>query len=228
MWPRIARLGEDAWLVAYEPRFDVEINAQVLALAERVTSIDATWVREVVPAAASLAVHVDPDGVQPSVVEQTLRRLASEPVTPRGPGRLHEIPVCYDPALGPDLDAVAAWGSCSVEEVASRHAALEYRVFMVGFLPGFAYLGMVDPAIAMPRRDSPRVRVPAGSVGLASRQTGVYPVESPGGWQIIGRTATRMFDVSAPDAGLRAGDRVRFVPIGMAEFAAAAARGVHT
>lgn len=219
MWPRIARLGEDAWLVEYEPRFDAGVNAQVLALADRIMSSHTGWVRDVVPAIASLAVHVHADGVQPAVIEQTLRTLASDPVASRGAGRLHEIPVCYDPEVGMDIPAVAAWAQCPVEEVAARHAAIEYRVFMVGFLPGFAYLGMVDPRIAMPRRDAPRVRVPAGSIGVASRQTGIYPIESPGGWQIIGRTAMRMFDAAAPDTGVRAGDRVRFIPITVGEYA---------
>ena len=223
MWPRIARLGEDAWLVEWEPRFDAAINAHVLTLANSVLASKHEWVRDVVPAIASCAVYVDPDRVAPADVEQTLRTLTSDPGVPDASSRFHEIPVCYDSEVASDIEAVAAWAQCSVDEVAARHAAVEYRVFMVGFLPGFAYLGMVDPTIGMPRRDLPRVRVPAGSVGVAGQQTGIYPVVSPGGWQIIGRTPMRMFDVETPDAGLRAGDRVRFVPIGLPEFASTVA-----
>ena len=118
----------------------------------------------------------------------------AEAVTETALTHVHEIPVSYGGANGPDLDAVAEACQCSAAEVVERHAATVYRVYMLGFVPGFAYLGRVDPRITVPRHRVPRERVPAGSVGIAGEQTGVYPVESPGGWQLIGRTATLMFD----------------------------------
>jgi KipI family sensor histidine kinase inhibitor len=125
-----------------------------------------------------------------------------------------EIPVRYGGAQGPDLDAVAAHAGCSAGDVIARHCARTYRVYMLGFVPGFAYMGRVDPSIAAPRHRVPRERVPAGAVGIAGMQTGVYPVESPGGWQLIGHTETVMFDPDRdPPSLLAAGDLVRFVPV---------------
>jgi inhibitor of KinA len=126
--------------------------------------------------------------------------------------RTVEVPVSYGGGDGPDLAAVAAFAGCPEDEVIRLHTATEYRVYMLGFLPGFPYMGLVNEKIAMPRLDSPRLRVPPGSVGIAGLQTGIYPFESPGGWRIIGRTALRLFDESRPDPFLfKAGDRVRFV-----------------
>jgi KipI family sensor histidine kinase inhibitor len=119
--------------------------------------------------------------------------------------------VRYGGAEGPDLNDVAAFAGVDAREVIERHAAATYRVYMLGFLPGFAYLGQVDRLIAAPRRSSPRQQVPAGSVGIAGLQTGVYPQDSPGGWQIIGRTDVQMFDVGAGASLLQPGDRVRFI-----------------
>jgi KipI family sensor histidine kinase inhibitor len=124
-----------------------------------------------------------------------------------------EIPVCYGLEYGPDLDAVAAHCGLSPDEVIARHTAAEYRVYMLGFSPGFPYLGGLDPNIAAPRRETPRIKVPAGSVGIAGMQTGIYPLESTGGWQIIGRTPMRLFDPGLEEPCLlRPGDRLRFVP----------------
>ena len=126
-----------------------------------------------------------------------------------------EIPVNYGGEYGPDLDAVATFAGCSVDEVIKRHSSRTYRVYMLGFVPGFAYMGRVDPSLAAPRHRVPRERVPAGSVGIAGLQTGVYPVESPGGWQLIGHTTTVMFDANRDQPSLlAAGDLVRFVPVG--------------
>jgi inhibitor of KinA len=137
-----------------------------------------------------------------------------------------ELPVCYGGEFGPDLEEVAARCGLSAAEVMARHSTAEYRVYMLGFSPGFPYLGGLDPAIAAPRRETPRLRVPAGSVGIAGMQTGIYPQESPGGWQIIGRTPGRLF---RPDRAepclLGPGDRLRFVPVGPEAFRAAAGAG---
>jgi 5-oxoprolinase (ATP-hydrolysing) subunit B len=134
---------------------------------------------------------------------------------PDVPGRLVEIPVHYGGADGPDIDAVARHTGLSVEALIERHSAAEYTVYFLGFQPGFAYLGGLDPALAAPRRNEPRVRVPAGSVGIGGEQTGVYPTASPGGWQLIGRTSAVLFDPNRnPPSLLEPGDRVRFVPAG--------------
>jgi inhibitor of KinA len=137
-----------------------------------------------------------------------------------------DIPVCYGGTFGPDLPGVAAWAGCTAEEVVAAHTQRSYRVFMLGFLPGFPYLAPVDDRIAMPRRDAPRPLVAAGSVGIAGRQTGIYPFDSPGGWQIIGRTPLTLFDPShEPPALVAPGQRVQFRPISPSEFDAARTAG---
>jgi inhibitor of KinA len=149
-----------------------------------------------------------------SLVSQLTSALEQQIAEPEVAGRLVEIPVCYGGEHGPDLSAVAGFARVTESEVVALHTAATYQVFMLGFVPGFAYLGSVDRRIAAPRRTEPRVRVPAGSVGVAGEQTGIYPSETPGGWQLIGRTPLRPFDISREDPFLlRAGDRVRFRPI---------------
>jgi inhibitor of KinA len=220
MWPRVVRLGEETWLVEFEPRLSADVNARILALADKLERLRLQGIRDVVPAYASLAVHADLDRVDGGKLQQTLERLAAEPPRRERPGRLHEIPVCYAPEYGLDLDALCQAVHCTVQEAISRHVAIDYRVFMLGFLPGFPYLGVVDERIAIPRRDTPRAVVPAGSVGIAGQQTGIYPTESPGGWQIVGRTPVRLFDhVGGTGPLLRAGDRVRFTPIDAERYA---------
>jgi inhibitor of KinA len=135
------------------------------------------------------------------------------------PGPLIEIPVCYGGELGPDLDIVASHTQLAPEEVIARHAQPDYLVYMVGFAPGFPYLGGLDARLATPRRARPRPLVPAGAVGIAGLQTGIYSLPTPGGWRLIGRTPLRLFDPSrAQPSLLQAGDRLRFVPISMQEF----------
>ena len=122
--------------------------------------------------------------------------------------------VCCGGSLGPDLAEVAAFAGCSQDEVVALHGSRTYRVYLVGFVPGFPYMGTVDPRIAMPRRATPRVKVPAGSVGIAGEQTGIYPTETPGGWRLIGRTPIRLFDAGRePPCLFEAGARVRFTPM---------------
>jgi inhibitor of KinA len=220
--PRVSRYGDAALLVEYGSAIDARVNARVLAAADALRRRRVPGMRDIVPAFASLAVHFDPlsaavDDVEAAVTDV----LASEPgsvveAVTRPP---LEIPVCYGGAFGPDLDAVAAWSGCSADEVVAIHSEPTYRVFMLGFLPGFAYLGTVDGRIAMPRHPAPRTQVAAGSVGIAGQQTGVYPLDSPGGWQIIGRTPLNLFDARrTPPARIRPGGFVRFVPISPADL----------
>ncbi len=135
--------------------------------------------------------------------------------------RLVEIPVCYGGEFGPDLEAVAAAHDLAAAQVVQRHCRPRYLVYFLGFQPGFPYLGGLPPSLAMPRRETPRASVPAGSVGIAGPQTGVYPFATPGGWQIIGRTPLRLYDPDRqPPALLSPGDRVKFVPITLSELVA--------
>jgi KipI family sensor histidine kinase inhibitor len=184
------------------------------ALAARARALADAWEAEgrgpAVPAYASVVVRFDPLRLAPGDAEREIMRLAKAqgPITTRD-GRLVEIPTHYD---GPDLLDTAERSRLSVDELVAAHAGREYRAFFVGFLPGFAYCGVLDPRIVAPRLLRPRERVPAGSVAVADGQTSVYPFDSPGGWRLIGRTDIRIFDATRESAALiLPGDRLRFV-----------------
>jgi inhibitor of KinA len=202
-------------LVEFEQVIDPEINEQVIAFASRLARRVGSTVRDIVPGYCAVGVHIDPLHTDLRWLEAAIRNELAvvdrdHSLEPRPP---IELRVLYGGADGPDLPAVAEWARCTIAEVVERHASQTYRVYMLGFVPGFAYMGRVDPRIAAPRRRVPRARVPAGSVGIAGQQTGVYPVETPGGWQLIGRTDAVLFDSRREPASLlRPGDRVRFVP----------------
>jgi len=204
-------------LVELEPAIDPVINERAILLAARLRERRARGVRDIAPGYSTLGIHYDPLQTDLAALEQAIEqefaRLASlDTIADRA---VIEIPVNYGGDYGPDLDAVATFAGCSVDEVIKRHSGRTYRVYMLGFIPGFAYMGRVDPSLAAPRHRVPRERVPAGSVGIAGLQTGVYPVESPGGWQLIGHTTTMMFDANRDQPSLlSAGDLVRFVPAG--------------
>lgn len=172
-------------------------------------------VREIVPGMNNLTVELDPSAPHLEGLPADLLA-AWERVTPRSrPSRRFDIAVEYGGEAGPDLDDVARHTGLSPVEIVRRHCASEYTVYFLGFLPGFAYLGGLDARLATPRRREPRIAVPAGSVGIGGEQTGIYPWTSPGGWQLIGRTAVRLFDPSWPSpALLSAGDTVRFIDAG--------------
>ena len=210
---RIREAGDAALVADLGDVIDAGTNRRAIGLADRVRAAGVAGVRDVVPTFRSVAVYFDPLRTDVDALRALLHpRPQDDEERPARPPV--EIPVEYGGESGPDLDAVAAAAGLAPAEVVARHSAREYRVFMVGFLPGFAYLGEVDPAIAAPRQASPRLRVAAGSVGIAGRQTGVYPQASPGGWQIVGRTTTRPFDPRRTPASLLVpGDRVRFVAV---------------
>lgn len=215
-WPRFAPLGDAAILVQFGDAIDPEINARVHRLAAALAAANRAGFGEPVPAYTSVLLHYDPlqldyaevlREVQALLPGQELREMVSS-------ARLVEIPVRYGGADGPDLDTVAATNNLTPQEVIAIHSGREYPVYLIGFLPGFPYLGGLDPRIATPRRESPRTLVPAGSVGIAGEQTGIYPLDSPGGWQLIGRTSSALFDPQRePPSLLAPGDRVRFVPV---------------
>lgn len=189
------------------------------ALAELQES-RAPWVLDIVAACASLLVIYDPAAVAPErVVAWVQTALARDVVVAATPRRI-TVPVCYDPALAPDLAEVARLAGVSTEDVVRRHTAREVTVFMLGFKPGFPYMGEVDEVIQVPRLAAPRSAVPTGSVALAGRQTGIYPVTCPGGWRVIGRTPWRIFDPRrAEPFRLLPGDLVRFEAVDAAGFA---------
>jgi KipI family sensor histidine kinase inhibitor len=172
-------------------------------------------VEEAIPGMNNLTLLFDPLAVDLTRLRETLEAACAETAEPAGGDTYarHELSVRYGGADGPDLEAVARQADIPVDEVIERHTCVEYIVFFIGFQPGFAYLGGLDPRLATPRRKEPRLKVPAGSVGIGGNQTGVYPSVSPGGWQLIGRTAEVLFDpAQAVPALLSPGDRVRFVP----------------
>ena len=210
---RIREAGDSALLAELQAVVDPAVNARAIGIAAAVRAQKIRGVRDVVSTFASVAVAFDPLVVDPSTVRAALRE-AGELPPPRTTARMIEVPVAYGGEAGPDLADVAAFAGCTAAEVIERHTSRTYRVYMLGFLPGYPYMAAVEDRIAAPRRATPRVRVPAGSVGIAGRQTGIYPRESPGGWQIIGRTSLSLFDPGqTPPALMAPGDEVRFVPV---------------
>ena len=193
-------------------------------LAAAVHARGEPWIRDVVPAFGGLALHFDPDfeGVISDVAAELVERCLKEGLPDaENVGREVEVPVCYDPVFAPDLDEVAGKTGLAPQDVVARHAAGEYRVLMMGFAPGHAYMGGLDAKLAVPRRAEPRAVVPMGSVAIANEQTVIYPYAIAGGWNIIGRTPLAVFDARREQPSLfAAGDRVRFRPISGAEFAA--------
>ena len=209
--PRISPLGDTAITLTFGEGISVELNDRVVEEANRIAGAKLHGVRDVVPAYASLTVHYDPLRIGYADLRSLLTSLsvATTSGIPRTP-RSHVIPVRYN---GEDLADVARRINLSVEDVIGIHSGAEYRVFVIGFVPGFAYLGPLDLRLVVPRRESPRKRVPAGSVAIAEAQTGVYPAETPGGWHLIGTTHVKMFDAARESPALLAvGDRVRFTP----------------
>ena len=211
---RILPAGDSAWLIELPERIDPAINARAIRIARDVEAARLP-VTDVVVGYRSVMVYVDPLAAGDDGGVDVARRLREFALAradgDTAPGPLVDVPVCYDGPFGPDLADVAAFGNCSVDEVIAMHLAREYRVFVVGFVPGFAYMASVDPRIAAPRRTSPRLKVPAGSVAVAAGQTGVYPAETPGGWSLIGRCPVKPYDADRAEPFLfHPGDRVRF------------------
>ena len=216
---RSERLGDAALLLRFGERIEDAANHRVHACIAALRTQVPDWLVDRTPAYASLALHVDvarigtgdPLGVAEEWLAQKMQS-AMRPTT--AAARCIEIPVAYGDTSGPDLAALAAHAGLSIDAVIARHTASEYTVAMIGFAPGFPYLLGLDPALAMPRLETPRTRVAAGSVGIGGAQTGIYPQAGPGGWRLIGRTPLQLFDAGRdPPSLLQAGDRVRFVAI---------------
>jgi KipI family sensor histidine kinase inhibitor len=220
MTSRVVPIGDATLVVELDERIDIEVNARAVALAERIGGSRVAGVRDIVPTFRSVAVSYDPMITDVEALSDLLTLESARDVVPERPSpSVIDVPVCYDTELGPDLELVAAYAGMDPAAVARIHSSRDYRVFMLGFMPGFAYMGVVDPRIAAPRLATPRVRVEAGSVGIAATQTGIYPSETPGGWNIIGRTPMRTWHAdSDPPTRFNAGDTVRFRAIDRAAF----------
>jgi inhibitor of KinA len=213
--PRLLPAGDSALLIEFANEIDDAINDRVHALTHVLRAQNRPEIRDLVPAYSSLLVCYDPDHLRYTEMRAFLERTIEslQTYTPPEPYRV-EIPTRYGGEFGPDLAFVAQHNGITEDDVIRLHTSVMYRVYFVGFVPGFAYLGSVPGQIATPRMETPRTRVPAGSIGIAGRQTGIYPLEAPGGWRIIGRTALSLFDPGGdPPARLQPGDRVQFVAI---------------
>jgi KipI family sensor histidine kinase inhibitor len=212
---RVLLCGDTGVSIEFGDGVDPAINNRVRRLFQVLKSFRPAGILDLIPSYRSLFVEYDPWQCSFEqvllVVEDAIQKGAA---LPADVASVMDIPVCYGGEFGPDLDELAATHRLSSQEVIRLHCRPVYTVYMIGFVPGFPYLGGLDERLITPRRRAPRQKVPAGSVGIADRQTGIYPLESPGGWQIIGRTPVRLFDLSKPEPFLLgAGDRVRFIPI---------------
>ncbi len=225
---KLEPLGDSALVATLGSAIDPSTLASVLGLAGALAGARGAGIVDIVPAYATVTVFYDPlqfDAAAGEAYESVCRFVASCAAAGKAgaalPPRTIEIPVCYGGEFGPDLGVVAARGGLDLGQAAALHSGADYLVHAIGFTPGFPYLGGLPEPLRTPRRETPRTRVPAGSVGIGGAQTGVYPVPSPGGWQLIGRTPLALFSrAENPAALLRPGDRVRFRPITASEFEA--------
>ena len=222
--PRLLPAGDSAIVVEYGDGIDASANARVRLLQGALDAGAHDGIVETVPTYRSLIVHYDSLVLSREALEALIASAARGlPAEIAERVRTVEIPVLYGGEAGPDLADVAAVAGVDEQTVVDLHAGGDYAVFMLGFMPGFPYLGGLPARIATPRLATPRTRVPAGSVGIAGAQTGIYPSASPGGWRLIGRTPVRLFDPGqSPPALLEAGDHVRFVPVARSDFDAIA------
>ena len=221
MKPTISPVGDCAISIDFGQVIDPKINRQIRQIIEQIKGLQLDGIVELVPTYCALLVQYDAMVYSYSDICRILEPTLQESVTDSANElvTIVEIPTVYGGEFGPDLGFVASHNHLSEAEVVSIHSGTDYLVYMLGFIPGFTYLGGMDPRIATPRLSSPRTLIPAGSVGIAGEQTGTYPSDSPGGWQIIGCTPVTMYDMSKEQAALlQAGDYVRYVSIDENEF----------
>jgi len=219
---KIEIAGQNAFIVYFGDQASATVSAQIQAAVNNINDSMADCLVDMVPSYASLLVIFDLDRSEPFAVRRMLRAALTDlDAVDASAGGLVTLPVYYSRESGPDLEVIAERGSISVEDVIEIHRQQEYRVYAIGFAPGFAYLGEVDERIAAPRLATPRQKVPRGAVAIADRQTAVYPAVSPGGWNLIGLCPTRMFDPERdPSMPVRVGDRIRFDAITREQFLA--------
>lgn len=219
--PRFLPSGDTALVVEFSDKIDRHISSLVLALAQRIDDAALDGVVETVPTFRSLMVHYDPLRLPHAQLKAKLAELVEGLTASDTAGRLWHIPACYDPSLGPDLFEVAERTKMSVSDVIALHSGETYHVYMVGFLPGYPYMGDLPGKLALPRRENPRIKVPMGSLAIAMTMAAIYPLESPGGWHLLGRTPVWLWDLRrASPALFRPGDKVKFQPISLSEYEA--------
>ena len=226
---RLLTAGDTALAVEFEGEVNPRLGAMILALADRLSNEKLEGVTETIPAFRSLLVHYEPLVLSPERLSARLSELMQDLEGREQVGNCWRIPVCYDPSVAPDLAEVAARTGFSCAQVIERHSAILYYVYMLGFLPGQAYMGDLPAELALPRRASPRTKVPAGSLAIATNMTCIFPLETPCGWHVIGRSPVTLWDRRRGRALLRAGDRVHFSPVSLHEYehlAAQAASGL--
>lgn len=234
-YPDIRPCGDRALTIEFGDAIAPDINDRVFDLYHRMLASPPEGLTWMVPSFASLLVEFDPDRTSLRALSEVLLREAEGTADPEernaaggmnpegkavpSPRRIWEIPCCYSERFAPDLPSVAEHAGLTEEEVVRLHCSADYRIYMLGFLPGFVYLGGLDPRIACPRLPSPRKKIPKGAVGIGGSQTGIYPLESPGGWRLIGSTPVPMYDPSREDPVFcRPGDFIRFVPITTCDY----------
>ncbi len=221
---RLLAAGDTALTVELGDAVDPRINARVLSLDKALAETSLAGIVETVPTYRSLQIHFDPDRLDSEELRRTIERLAPKLDDEPPPGRLWTVPVAYGGEHGIDLESVAERTGLMPDEVIARHMSGDYRVYMIGFQPGFTYLGGLDPKLHLPRRETPRLKTPAGTISVGGIQAAVASIEAPSGWHLLGRTPVRAFDPARADPFLfRAGDRIRFERIAHDDYARLAA-----
>ena len=223
--PRLLALGDAAWTVEFGREISAAVNARVMDLAERIALLRQddplfATVSDLVPTFRSLTLHFDPLLTDAEALGERLLALGQQAGSKLHEGRRWRLPVCFEGDFAPDLPRLAEAKGLDQEAVIQRLLEAEFRVYMIGFLPGFPYMGGLPPELAMPRLASPRQRVPANSLAVAGEMCAVYPWESPGGWNLLGRTPVQLFDLkqAGQPAMLAAGDRVRWYAVSRNEY----------
>lgn len=218
--PRILTAGDSSLLIEFGQEISPEINQKIAATVQLMKEQQIEGVVDIIPAFCSLLINYDPRVVSYDEISKRMKLLLKMDIKlGAGRKRVFEIPVCYGGEYGPDIDNIAEHAGLSVEEVIEIHSSRDYLIYMLGFLPGFCYLGGLDERIHTPRLANPRIKINAGSVGIGGSQTGIYPLDSPGGWQLMGMTPVKTYD---PDREvpilLEAGDYIRFIPVDEEEY----------
>ena len=217
---KILTEGDSSILIAFKQEISPEVNAKISAVVKLLRQQQTPGIVDVIPAFASLLINYNPQVISYHDLKERLEALLKMDMgTEQTAKVVYEIPVCYGGKYGPDIENIAQNAGISVEEVIEIHSSRDYLIYRLGFLPGFCYLGGLDERIHTPRLANPRLAIPAGSVGIGGSQTGIYPMDSPGGWQLMGKTPVRTYD---PDREVpilvNAGEYIHFCPIDEAEF----------